>query len=336
MTNRDRIINAILHRQTDIIPYNINFTQQAYDKVSKYLNDNEFGDKLNNHISTVYYDGRPKEISSRSGYFIDDFGVTWNRNGADKDIGVVDGYVLKEASMDGYSFPQVDEKDLKMKLEKLISASDNNFKLFDFGFTVFERAWSLRGMENILVDMIEEPDFVNQLLDAIVDYNLKIINLALEFEIDGILFGDDWGQQSGLIMGPEMWRKFIKPQMARMYSAVKKKSRFVLQHSCGDIHEIFPDVIEIGLDVYQTFQPEIYDIRKIKQQFGGSLTFWGGISTQRLLPFASPEEVKRVTKETMEILGENGGYIASATHDIPGDVPPENIMAMIEVFQNQI
>jgi len=120
-----------------------------------------------------------------------------------------------------------------------------------------------------------------------------------------------------------------------MYSRVKGKGLIVSQHSCGDIHEIFSNLIDAGLDVYQTFQPEIYDIKGIKDKFGKDLTFWGGISTQTLLPFALPEEVRRVTRQTMEILGREGGYIAAPTHSIPGDVPAENVMAMIEVLKNQ-
>lgn len=336
MTNRERIIDAIHHRQTDFIPYSVSFTQQAYDRVANYLGDMEFGKKLGNHISSVSYEGSPTETFPGSGYFKDDYGVTWNRHGVDKDIGVIDGFVIKEASLKGYSLPAIDGSGLRAKIEEMIRTDKDNFKVFSFGFTMFERAWSLRGMENLLVDMIEEPDFVDGLLDAILEYNMKIIELALEYDIDGVRFGDDWGQQSGLIMGPKLWRRFIKPRIAKMYARVKKDGKVVLQHSCGDIHEIFPDVIEIGLDVYQTFQPEIYDIRKVKEQYGGDLSFWGAISTQRLLPFASPEEIKRVTRETMAILGKGGGYIASPTHDVPGDVPPENIMAMIEVFQNQI
>ena len=120
-----------------------------------------------------------------------------------------------------------------------------------------------------------------------------------------------------------------------MFEAVKSKGKFVSLHSCGDIHELFPDLIEIGLDVYQTFQPEIYDIREFKREYGKDLAVWGGISTQQLLPYATPEEVRRVTIETMKILGENGGYIAAPTHDVPGDVPPENIEVLIDVFKNQ-
>jgi uroporphyrinogen decarboxylase len=200
---------------------------------------------------------------------------------------------------------------------------------------MYERAWTLTGMENLLVYMVSEPGFVERLLDKILEYNLKIINIYLDYDVDCIHFGDDWGQQKGLIMGPVMWRRFIKPRMAEMYGAAKAKGRFVSQHSCGDIREVLPDVIDIGLDVYQTFQPEIYDIRATKEAFGDRLTFWGGISTQRLLPFETPGGVIEKAAEIMRIVGKNGGLIAAPTHSIPGDVPAENMDALIRLFTNQ-
>jgi uroporphyrinogen decarboxylase len=229
----------------------------------------------------------------------------------------------------------VPEEILRKKFETLMNNGSDTFKYGSIGFSMFERAWTLRGMENLLTDMILEPDFVDELLDRICDYNMKIVDIGLEYDIDGFYFGDDWGQQSGLIMGPKHWRRFIKPRMARMYEKVRNSGKFVLQHSCGDIHEIFPDLIEIGLNAYQTFQPEIYNIDEIKKVYGSNLTFWGGISTQKLLPFGTPGEVKKETVRIMKILGQNGGYIAAPTHAVPGDVPVENMLMLIEIFQNQ-
>lgn len=336
MTRRERVIDAIRHVETDVVPYDIGLTHQEYEKVASYLGDPDFGRKMGNHLSNVYYDGYLTEIIPGSGYWKDDFGVVWNRNGADKDIGVIDGYVLPEPSLDKYKFPILDEKRLRSGYEALMNNAGDTFRFGSIGFSMFERAWTLRGMENLLMDMITEPEFVDELLDAIAEYNMKIIDIALEYDIDGFHFGDDWGQQAGLIMGPNYWRRFIKPRMARMYERAKSKGKFISQHSCGDIHEIFPDLLEIGLDVYQTFQPEIYDIQKVKEEFGGQLTFWGGISTQRLLPFATPQQVKDKVRETMKVMRVNGGYIAAPTHSVPGDVPPENIIAMLEVFQEKV
>jgi hypothetical protein len=165
--------------------------------------------------------------------------------------------------------------------------------------------------------------------------NLKILDIVLEYDVDAVYFGDDWGQQHGLITGPKLWREFFRPRLAKMYDAAKKNGKFLIQHSCGDIEELFPDLIDLGLDCYQTFQPEIYDVAAVKKKYGANLSFWGGISTQQLLPCATPDEVRAETRRLMKILAVNGGYIAGPTHAVPGDVPPENILAMADVLQNQ-
>lgn len=334
MTKRERVFSAIDHKHTDSIPYHIDLTQKAYEKVSIYLGDPDFINTIGNHISSVFYDGYTEEVPGKSGFWRDRFGVVWNRT-IDRDIGVVANYILKSPNMDGYKFPVIDKRALDSDLKMLTKTENDTFRIADIGFTLFERAWTLRGMDNILMDMALESKFINELFDAITEYELKLIDGILTYDVDGFLFGDDWGQQKGMIMGPSYWREYIKPRMKSMFEKVKKAKRKVLLHSCGDIHEILPDLIEIGLDVYQTFQPEIYDIRRIKKEYGKDLTFWGGISTQSLLPYASVEELKKVIRETMEILGTNGGYIAAPTHAVPGDVPPENIVAMIETFQCQ-
>jgi uroporphyrinogen decarboxylase len=191
-------------------------------------------------------------------------------------------------------------------------------------------------MENLLVGFIESPDAVHDLMRRITDYNLAAVGIATEYkELDAVMFGDDWGQQRSLIMGREHWVTFIKPYLKEMYGAAKRAGKLVLQHSCGNIESVFDDVIELGLDAYQTFQPEIYDIEKVKARYGGRLSFWGGISTQQLLPTATPEFLRSEIIRIMRIMGKGGGYIAAPTHSVPRDVPAENILTMIDVFKNQ-
>jgi uroporphyrinogen decarboxylase len=335
MTRRDRVLQAIQHQETDLVPYHVGLTQQARERLTRYTGDPEYIDRIGNHLSLVYYDGYLQERPDRSGYWQDHFGVLWNRNGADKDIGAIEGAVLQTPSLHGYHFPVLDQARLRAEYATAAAHAQDRCLLGAIGFSLFERAWTLRGMENLLVEMVTEPAFVHELLDAICEHDLRIVDIALEYPIDGFHFGDDWGQQRGLIMGPRHWRTFIKPRLARLYERVKRAGKFVSQHSCGDIQQLFPDLIELGLDVYQTFQPEIYDIGRVKREYGASLTFWGGISTQRVLPWCSPAEVRSITRETMRTMAVGGGYIAAPTHDIPGDVPAENIVALVEELQHQ-
>ena len=120
-----------------------------------------------------------------------------------------------------------------------------------------------------------------------------------------------------------------------MYRLVKSKGKYVMIHCCGKVDELFPDLIECGLDIFNPFQPEVMDVFEMKKRYGDRLCFYGGISTQRTLPYGTVAEVKDEVNRLIDIVGENGGYIASPAHDIPADAKPENIATMIEVLQSQ-
>jgi uroporphyrinogen decarboxylase len=335
MNRRETVIAALNHRETRPVPYTLGLTGQALERLAAYSGDPMAGEKLGSYMTGIYYSGLPRELPDKPGYFRDDFGVLWNRNGADKDIGVIEGCVIENIEDNAYVFPAIDEQWLRKELETLCSSHTDQFRIANFGFTMFERCWTLMGMENVLVYMLTAPDALEVFFDRICDFWLPIIDIALEYDVDAVMFGDDWGQQHGLIMGPDHWRYFIKPRMARLYGRVKAKGKFVLQHSCGDCREVFPDLIEIGLDCYQTFQPEIYDIADMKRWYGKNIAFWGAISTQRCLPRMNPRQIQEEIVRVAKILAPGGGYILAPTHDVPGDVPPENILAMAEVFQHQ-
>ena len=136
-------------------------------------------------------------------------------------------------------------------------------------------------------------------------------------------------------MGSRLWRRSIRPLVAAMYARVKSAGKYVMQHSCGAVQELFPELIDMGLDVFNTFQPEVMDVRFCKREYGHHLTFYGGISTQQVLPRVSPAEVSRVVREMIATLGVAGGYLVAPTHSIPRDVPSENIAAFIETVQRQ-
>lgn len=335
MNRRELVIEALEHRETPIIPYHLDFTLQALEQMQAFTKNKDIETELGGFLNYVQYWGWPTELAAQPGHFKDDFGVVWNRTGADRDIGVIDFPQIEDLEDYNYVFPEFDETRLRAEYEALVKNKGDRFTFAGFGFCMFERSWSLMGMENVLMSMITCPDELEAFYDRICNYYLPMIDIALEYDIDGVYFGDDWGQQKGLIMGSELWRQFIKPRVARLYAKVKSKGKYVLQHSCGDCHEILPDLIEIGLDCYQTFQPEVYDIVKMKAFYGDKLTFWGGISTQQCLPQSTKEEVIAETVSIMKTLRKGGGFIAAPTHALAFDVPPENILAMVDVFKNQ-
>jgi len=191
-------------------------------------------------------------------------------------------------------------------------------------------------MEKILLSFVDNASFIETLLDRLTDWLIQVVRKFGEYpEIDVIRFGDDWGQQHGLIMGPHHWRRYLKPRLAKIYAEVKKYNKFVAIHSCGDIKEILPDLIEIGVDIFNPFQPEVMDVYEMKEKYGDKLTFYGGISLQKTLTFGTPEDVKKEVLDRIRRIGKDGGYIASPSHDIPKDVPAENIDMLIKTLQSQ-
>ncbi|OGF98886.1 MAG: hypothetical protein A3F83_15250 [Candidatus Glassbacteria bacterium RIFCSPLOWO2_12_FULL_58_11] len=336
MTRRDRVLKALSHQQPDICPWHISFTIPAREKLSRHLGTTELDAAAGNHFAKIEAVPGDGWLEIEPDFWRDEFGVIWDRT-LDKDIGNVDYHrlVLPEPDLERLEFPDPGSAARFEGHADFCRRNKDLFRVNDFGFTLFERAWTLRGMENLLIDMVERPQFVHELLDRILEWNLKIIEGVSRFEIDAILFGDDWGQQRGLIMGPEMWREFFKPRAAEEYRACHGRGMRVMIHSCGDVSSIFEDLIEIGVDMFNPFQPEVMDVLAIKKRYGGRLAFFGGMSTQITLPKAPADEVKRQTAWLIENIGAGGGYVFSPAHDVPKDVPAENIAAMIEVLQSQ-
>jgi uroporphyrinogen decarboxylase len=183
-------------------------------------------------------------------------------------------------------------------------------------------------------DLLDHPRFARELLEAIAEWNLAQVREALRYDIDGVYFGDDWGQQHGLQIGPRLWREFLRPPLERMFAEVKRAGRFVLIHSCGDVQELFEELLNMGLDCFNPFQPEVMDVFALLGRYRGRLSFFGGLSTQRTLPYGSPEEVRGETRRLLEA-GAAGGYLFATAHDVEGDVPLPNLLAFIEEVRRQ-
>ena len=189
---------------------------------------------------------------------------------------------------------------------------------------------------HVLADLAGEPGWARSLLDRIIEKNLVMLeNILTAREIDGVLLGSDWGTQRDLIMAPDTWEEMIRPGEQREYDLVHSYGKEVWVHSCGNVEKIIPSLIEMGLDVLNPIQPEAMDIQKVKERYGDRLAFWGGISTQQVLPFGTPQEVKAETRRVREIMSKGGGYILAPAQEIQGDVPAGNIVALIEAAKEK-
>ncbi len=327
---RERVWQAIRHRQPDRVPYHISYTEPARKKLESYYGSPDLESLLGNHMAKQRIRLPYEEV--RPGFWRDEFGVVWNKT-IDQDIGIVDFYPLQDRSLAGYRFPDPHDPRRSAGLPAFIAANPDRFRFLSVSYSLFERAWTLRSMPELMVDMIEAPAFVDELLDRITAFNLAVLEDDLVYDVDAVIFGDDWGQQRGLLFSPRLWRRFIKPRLALMYGAVKRAGKAVMIHSCGKVQELLPELIELGLDVFNPFQPDVMNPYEMKQQYGDRLTFYGGMSVQRLLPFGTPQQIRDEARRMVDQVGRAGGFIYAPSHDLPGDIPIENMVALIDAVR---
>lgn len=332
MTKREIIKLVLDGKRPPYVPWSFGFTKEAKTKLQQHFGAVDLEEVLQNHLL---------KLGSDIGFFedLDDdcvrdvFGVVWDRR-VDKDIGMPKGCVLSEPTLKGYAFPDPLDPRFFADIPDKIAKYGDRFRVFQIGFSLYERAWALRGLQNLLMDFHDHPGFMDDLLNAIADYNIAQIKQACQYDIDAVYFGDDWGQQRGLQMGPQRWRAHILPVLKRMYAAVRDAGKYVFIHSCGDVDELFDDLIGIGLNCFNPFQPAVMDVYALLEQYRGRLTFHGGLSVQSTLPYGTPDEVRRESKRLIEA-GREGSYIFAPSHDVTRDVPLENMLAFIEVAQAQ-
>jgi uroporphyrinogen decarboxylase len=216
---------------------------------------------------------------------------------------------------------------------------DNRFAILATPWLMFpfERAFGLQGMDKFLMNMAMYPDFAEAMLKKNLELCKQHTGHFLEATgeyIDMIKIGDDLGSQDRLMISPKMYRKMLKPIHADLIQFIKERTKAkVFFHTDGDVFDLIGDFIEIGVDILnpiQTSAGKMADLRGLKDQFGKQIVFCGAVDTQHILPHGTPEEVRQEMKRVINILGEGGGYMVASVHTVMNEVPPENILAMVD------
>lgn len=235
--------------------------------------------------------------------------------------------------------PILSESDVRSLRDRAKYLYDNTEYaiLGGFGGNFFETGQYLRGFRNYLVDLVRRKDlilYINEKLSEYYKKNLKVWLGAVKDYVQVSLFGDDLGGQGGPIISPKMYREIIQPYEKELYQYVKKNSNlFIFLHSCGSIYSLLPDIVNAGVDIINPVQISAKDMepKKLKKEFGDELVFWGGgVDTQKILGFGTPEEVTQNVKQNIEAFAPGGGFVFAAVHNIMANVLPENIIATFE------
>ena len=198
-------------------------------------------------------------------------------------------------------------------------------------------AMYLRGVEQILVDLLLAPEIFGAIVRRVCDFYLEYerrILAAANGGLDLLMTGDDFGTQDGLLISVEKWRQALRPGFAALIAVAHEYDVPVMHHTCGAVSELLPEFIACGLDVLQGVQPGARGMAaaELKREFGGDLAFHGGIGIQHALPHGTPEQVRDEVQQLLATMKPGGGYIAGTSHNLQADVPVANIMALIAAY----
>jgi len=267
-------------------------------------------------------------------YRIDEWGTKWEDHGT----GMFTTYHPIEEGhefIDRVTFPDANDASRFNVAKAGFEAYPDRYHCGGVWFTLFERLWMLRGFENLLVDPYEDEDTFFELKEKVMDVNLAMIDKWLEMPtLDAIAFSDDWGSQRGLLISPDEWRRLYKNDYKRMFDKVRSAGKHVWMHLCGNIIDILPDLIEVGLNVLNPVQPQALDLQRLSKEFRGHVCFNGGIDVQGVMVTGSPADVSEAVHKTVDLLATpKGGFVIAPSHSIMPETPLDNIIALLEAVE---
>jgi len=370
MNSKERVLTALGHREPDRVPVDLWFTSEVEDRLSAEhggLRGAELRVALGHDLVMT---GSPNigasyEIPGTPEEYVCEWGVRWKwiTNPAGGRYTETVGHPLAgEQGLDSYQMPDPlgpSMQPIYQEARDLVEGYGQTHAIFGSLYqTIFEAAWLLRGMENLLMDMAINKDYVHELFERLTEYSLtaggELISAGTNptmggripmrgrqpslpwpepnvryHGIDVLWLGDDFGTQKAMLISPQMWREFIKPRYARLIEAFKAQNPDlkIAYHCDGYFEPIIPELIEIGLDVLNPVQPLAMDPAEIKRKYGDNLSFWGTVDTQHTFPFGSPQDVEDEVRERLRTVAPDGGLILCSSHRIQPDVPLENIRA---------
>jgi uroporphyrinogen decarboxylase len=352
VTSRERVLTALAHRPTDRVPrllYEeaIGYTPSIEQLTGEHCAPRSPRDYFGMDITRVTFNptslprsrfadwlGPEAGVALSSGD-VDEWGV-WRRKGGWHHFvhlqpslrGIQDFGRFKE-----YPWPDLDQpyrwQGVRQQVESLHT---QGLAVAGYAGSVFERSWYLRGLEDLLLDMLATPGVARWLFERAAALQQFAAEQFARAGVDIVIIGDDVAGQQGMLMKLATWREFLKPHLAATVRAVKRAGArtAVLYHSDGNVEAIIPDLVEIGVDILNPVQPECMDPAAIKRQFGDRLSFWGTVGVQRTMSLGTPGEVRAEVRARIRDVACGGGLILAPAHVLAPETPWENIVTFFE------
>ena len=369
MTSRERVVAALNHQETDRVPIDLGSTWCStttipfYERLKQHFGvetptvlmertmqvcmiDEQILQALQVDTRFVCYNPpelpRNQVVELGENLYQDPWGIQWIKPPSSHYYDLYQPPLAGEISRsDILKHPWPEPYDpgctrgLRERVEKMRAETDCAVVL-NLSLWVLQCSQNVRGYEDWFVDLIQAPDLMGLMADCITESllgPLEMVTEAVGDLVDVISVSDDIGHQDRLCMSPETYRKIFKPRHARLMEAITSRSdRPVMWHTCGSVYDILDDLVEIGVDSLNPVQTTAKNMEpeRLKGEFGGRLSFWGGIDTMHVLNRGTPEDVRGEVKYKIETLAPGGGYILNPVHNVQPDVPVENLLAMID------
>ncbi len=358
-TGRERVLKAVNHIQPDVTPVNLGGIY-GIDRWLKHFgvwNEQELRNKLGVDIEYArpVYLGRNAEIGI--GIFGTPIEGVFGSEGAgySQSRG---GYPLAKATsvgdIEAFPWPDPGEFDYGVMPTVLKKIPDDMAKRIDLKYGIAREGKSheecahsgpwvpllctlfdLFGFEETLAKLSLEPKLIEAAVEKVTEFTLEFARRSLETTKglgDFLLYGVVFSTQQGPMISPTHWRRFLKPTYRKVFQLAKSYGFKVWFHSCGTFRPVLPDLIECGMDVWETVQVHLKgnEPEVLKREYGSDLTFYGAINTQQTLPRGTVKEVRAEVRERIRVLGKGGGYICGSDHGILPDVPIDNVLAMLD------
>jgi len=345
MNHRERVLNAIQQKEVDRVPYDFWAEEPALERLFSFYGTRDLDFILEKFNVDIRHVEAIMPTEKNNGKYIQNFWgeryiyqkTKWGK--MREDIPGALSNAKKLSDLENFDWPDPDDFDYS-KLKSTCSKYDDYAIMYGFA-DIWQRPCLIRGMENALMDLYVNPEWVHFLGRKFTDFYIQDYRNAFHESggrIDIFLIISDLGSQNGLLISLEIFDQFIAPYLKELVDSIHELGAYAMYHSCGSIFPFIERLIDIGIDILDPIQPVNSDMspENLKEKFSQRITFHGGIDVQTLLAHGTPEEVKKGIEHYLNVFGNNGGYICSPSHLFQLDIPPENIEAFYETVGTSI